>query len=377
MADGPFKNDGVIQDQDASLEEHEDYSEAGGDDNFDRDERYSDLDDPLNALGHTPDDDDMVDSVDPLAGHDDEDDEEEMLAHSASMRVNPGTYLFAIGPPQSGKTTFQSALVHYLLEGEDDEFLATPVTPMPTEAQLLFKNWRRSWKERRFPNRTNVAKPTVITFNVEDLKYRNAPTKFGIIEVSGEDYERAIDPTADAPALPPIIGAYLKHPRVKFIFAFVCMGHKPGDADDLFYDILTHLSEHYPEFENRCRAMIVISNPKSAKKLLADKLNQPVKPGPLNKMQYVATILKKTQRRLLTLPGKYKLAELDVGAMERKVGPSGQEEIRIKRFSHRSAQKIFYWVYAMVAGRSHGPKRINRFLGWLVGEPTKKPPKFD
>lgn len=350
------------------------------DDDHDDDEgAYAAIDGPTDGSGFSnlkPDrDPDFEDDFPlppeqvPATGYDDADG----LEDDREFKVEPGTYVFAIGPPASGKTTFQSMLVQYLLRGAKQRFSTKQILkeddPLAGDSRLILRKWNDAFKRREFPLPTDTTRPSVLRFRVKPIEYQVRPINFGLIEVSGEAYKRVISVDQPGARFPRIIEDHLAHPKVNLVFALVCMGHKLNGADDLFFDILTELTQRNQRFARRCSVLFVISNPKAAKRYLAAHEGLPddaLPPGPLNGKEFVRKLLPMSSQLLLDWKYRYKIAKMHIGDIVEH--PKGSEKYRIKRHDFRDAEKIFGWMYGVFAGRPFGPTRFQRFLADLIGE---------
>jgi hypothetical protein len=303
----------------------------------------------------------------------------------------PCNYIFTVGKAGSGKSTFQSHLLRYLLE--HDEHHAEPDPEFTKDDSTYQKyretvaSWNRRWVNGAFPERTHAGKVVEVRLMVtpikQEYKQRKLPAiPFGFLEISGEDFKTLVQAGEHLPELLPSLDAFLNSSRHTIAIIFVCQGDNMGDDDFLFSQFLEYLDRRVsPQFKDRCNAVLVLANPDKCAHRLADALEREYNFEKLDVEGFVRFFTPQTYRKLKQWGRRAAIAPFSVGDIsEEEVEEGGRTEMikRIIRPSFNDVGLIYDWLYRRFTKyKPRGKTLRQRAAKWLGGfavpKPTTKP----
>lgn len=295
--------------------------------------------------------------------YEDSEDEYERRTQPQNFTVFPGTYLFSVGPVGSGKSTFQSQLMRYFVQSK--KFSIDPIwtqDPLSLDAEVLFKSWRDDWENDAFPQATQIRNPAVLRFRVKAQGFHIKPVTLGIIEVSGEDYNRLVDPNyGDDRKLPDILEAYLSHPDVKLIFSFVCKGGDPRGADRLFSSIINRLMSRNPKFVQNSHSLIVVSDPHTAKIFMHKQGIGPAS-GKFQLDSYIDNFLPDSSTKLLDWKQRARSGQFYIGRL--------RQDNTIVAYDNEDVESFATWIFETVSKKRLQPPLWKRLIQELGDDAT-------
>lgn len=186
----------------------------------------------------------------------------------------PGNYLFTVGLPTRGKSTFQRHLVWYLQRGvAGPEHTLTADTSDPVRLarfEKLLLEWDGEFRSGHFPGATSHQDPpTEITLKVESRSaIPNPDLEFGFFEMSGEVFSQIRE---DIRKQRPVklnaeLEDFLKTSKSNIVFTFLASGMNLEDDDYIFAKFIEHLKKLRGDaFRDRCSIALIISYPEAAK----------------------------------------------------------------------------------------------------------------
>lgn len=279
-----------------------------------------------------------------------------------------GHYIFTVGRPGTGKSTLQSQVLRYLFESREyHSQIKTADESERVEQERLDKllaEWRKCWRDDRFPERTAASRPSEFRFEVAPVQRNNNYITFGFFEVAGEDFETLRRGLSSRPSLLTSLAEFLRNPNCKFVFLLVCIGHEVENDDELFVDFLDYLRENFGErYVKESRVAIVISDPDEASALLAKKRKERGRSGKLDKEAFVREFLPQTAAKLMSWKRSYGLAQFYVGNI--RADENGKEYIEGNSFD--DARALFGWIFEAMTGLKPVPgptlrERVGNFL---------------
>jgi len=291
---------------------------------------------------------------------------------------NPANYIFAVGKPNSGKTTLQGHLLRYLFTGGHHNAEPDPAYMRDKDYfQKVRIEWDHAWRNGLFPERTVAGRPADFRYIVTPLlKKSRKPLPFGFLEISGEDFNELVKPSDRPPQLLPSIHSFLENPHCNLTFLFVCRGNHPTglDGDDLlFSQFLDYLSMRFDRpFKQTCSAALVFADPDACQRRLQQRRAQAQTGGPLDVEGFISAFTPQTATRLHTWKQRASTFPFSVGAVRREPGQRGEEIVRsIIEPDFHDARLLYEWLYQQFTGQSLGPGPVARSLEglkeWLRG----------
>ncbi|KAA6182746.1 GTP-binding protein [Thiohalocapsa marina] len=279
---------------------------------------------------------------------------------SESLHEKAGNYVLTFGFPGSGKTTFHSFLVRYLME--EGPFRSEFVTKndfgeVDYDINRMVTNWKSEWRSGRFPAPTPVGEEHIreLRFDVTPLQGVRIPLQFNLLEVSGETLKEVLPTEHRDPVLARVLFELLSNEKIKFIIILL-LNPAVHDNDDLFVNFLSYMDTNLP-FNIRQRASlgIVVSKPGEALKTLKDLRQGYSHVAELrgkHTEDFVESFAKSTYRIWYDWPDPKKkmISRLYLGEIE---DIKGQK--RLVRPDYQSIEGIFDWMYQQFTGKTLGP----------------------
>ena len=288
-------------------------------------------------------------------------------ARDAPQRAlgGPGNYIFAVGCPGSGKSTFQSHLFRYLATCGD--YLVEPdVEFMRNGAsfQKLRAEWQTTWETGAFPKASDVKQVTEFRYKVTP-QTGHPVIPFGFLEISGEEFKKLITHNDQPRTLQLPIDQFLNNPQIKICFLFVCQGQDWKSDDFLFSEFLSYLSVNLNRnFKDNCSAVLILADPESCQRRLARALNIPEDGRALDVDGFIRHFTPLTVNQLAGWKNRYTIATFSVGRLKERT-VDGKTVRFIAEPAFEDTRVIFNWIYEQFTGRGTGPGTIGKILDWL------------
>ncbi len=278
-------------------------------------------------------------------------------------------YIFTVGRPGSGKSTFQSHLLRYLMT-QGHHRVEPDTEHTASEAfRETFAKWRAQWQSGFFPDRTAAGRPAEFRYKVTPHK-RGYPTiPFGFVEISGEDFEKLMAFDQNMPEFLDSVDDFLNHPNIHLAFFFICQGNDIEQDDNLFGRFLDYLAHHTdrPYAEN-CSAALVLADPLACQRHLAKRLNEPkLRNRPLDIEKFVDEFTPECASRLAGWENRATIATFSVGQVETMALANAEKKPRISKPSFEDAEMIYNWLYRRFTGKRLGQGFRQKTLKWLSG----------
>jgi hypothetical protein len=277
----------------------------------------------------------------------------------------PCNYIFAVGRPGSGKSTFQSHLFRYLLTAGDHvvepdvDFVRTSPAYRKLRAE-----WQEQWDRGQFPTRTLAKRVTEFRYVVKPNSGLPA-IPFGFLEISGEDFVVLSQPSEALPTLLPSLDQFLNNPKVTVAFLFVCQGQDMKGDDFLFSQFLEYLAAHTTRpYKNHSSVALILADPDSCQRRLAKKLKLPDDGRVLDIAAFVDHFTPMTAGLLADWKQRATIATFSVGTIRDRV-IDGKPIPFIADPSFEDTRAIFDWLYEQFTGRSAGPGFWEKTKRWL------------
>jgi len=277
----------------------------------------------------------------------------------------PCNYIFTVGRAGSGKSTFQSHMLRYLLTSGDH--VADPdiehARDNPNFRRMLL-DWQMQWNSGTFPRPNEVKRVTEFRYIVTPNGGQK-PILFGFLEISGEDFKVLVDPTRSPSEILPELSDFLNNPDIKVTFLLICQGEDMNGDDMLFSEFLNYLRVHTRR-TNRLNSSIalILADPVTCQRRLAKRLKVEYRGEPLDADRFVDYFTKQTAARLAAWGDRATIATFSVGKVETRM-VNGEERKIITEPSFEDTRYIFNWLYEQYTGRTVGPGFWNKTMEWL------------
>lgn len=324
-----------------------------------------------------------------------------------------GNYLFTVGLPSRGKSTFQRHLIWYLDKGADpvlgpEHKLVARSTGSEEDLRFgaLKMDWDAEFAQKKFPQATARGRVTEFYFRAHPLLWKQSPPlDFGLYEIAGEHFQEIYSAAreAKAPIVRTEIQSFLESPDQNVVFALLANGLNYDEDDMAFASFLQYLRtspEGQRYYEGKGSLALVIADPPGARQRILTKIALEAAPMPKNDdgrqlwesefPVFVEGLSKKfakeeLQIRFLNTFFSQTIAEIQlwntrvigqadrgnvfffgVGEVEEEAGVT-----RIVREDFRDAKAFYSWMYRRFTGRSLEQKRyfekVVRFFSSLGG----------
>ncbi|MFM9942759.1 MAG: hypothetical protein ACKVP7_25055 [Hyphomicrobiaceae bacterium] len=273
--------------------------------------------------------------------------------------ANHYNYIFTVGRPGSGKTTFQSHLLRYLNSGGDHTLDADPgLSRANVDFRDMFLEWQDQWDRGQFPRRSEVGRPLDFRYIVSPNTDGFPPLPFGFLEISGEDFIQLAKKSKGGkpPELLKSIDEFLNNPRLNIAFLFVCQGQDLKGDDLLFSQFLQYLKDKIGRgFESHCSAVLVIADPETCQERLAHKLGTPdIANETLDIDRFIKHFLPASAAKLARWKHRATIATFSVGTIVDDSDETGQPIKLITEPSFEDAKLIYDWLYHRFTDRRIG-----------------------
>lgn len=285
---------------------------------------------------------------------------------------NVFNYIFTVGRPGSGKTTFQSHMLRYLNSGGEHVVEADPVLAKSNvEFRDLFLEWQDQWDRGHFPRRSEAGRPLdfryIVTPNLDGFP----PIRFGFLEISGEDFiqlaQKAV--AGRPPELLRSIDEFLNNPKVNIAFLFVCQGQDLKGDDLLFSQFLEYVKNGVGrDFQSHCSAALIIADPETCQRRLAHRLKRPeIEDEQLDIDTFIRQFLPSSAARLARWKHRATIATFSVGTIVEGKNAEGKPVPLIADPSFEDAKLIYDWLYHRFTGKRIGVEEgfIPKIREWL------------
>jgi len=289
---------------------------------------------------------------------------------SEDISKKSGNYIFTFGFPGSGKTTFHSFLIRYLME--EGPFNTTFINQnseghVDYDINRMVSSWQSEWREGRFPRATPVGEEQIreLSFKVVPLRGVRTPLEFTILEVSGEMLQTVMPTENNDPMLSRILRELLSNQNINLMLILL-INPDVHDNDTLFLNFMNYMDTNLG-FDIREKAIlgVVISKPVEALKTLKELRSGYDGVAELRGEyceDYVETFARSTYRSWHAWPNPKKkmISRLFIG----DVVFDGSEP-RLFRPHYGSVERIFDWVYFQFTERKLGPTLFQRIFSWI------------
>jgi hypothetical protein len=281
-----------------------------------------------------------------------------------------GNYVFTFGFPASGKTTFHSVLVRYLMQvGPFKTEIKDRTTGLEPnyETNRMITEWMREWRSGRFPKGTPVGDEHIreLSFNVLPLQGERTPLDFTLLEVSGEMLKTVMPDGPNDPTLSDILSQILNNPKINL--TIILLVHPDVHTnDELFMNFMDYLDRKISgDIRKRASLGIVISNPPKALEVLKTYRPEHKSVTDLRGIHvenFLEIFAPTTYRIWLEWPNPKRkmLSRFYIGEIGEVSGKP-----RLIRPDYTSASIVFGWLYTQFTGRVLGPTFLQRALRWL------------
>ena len=277
----------------------------------------------------------------------------------------PGNYIFAVGCPGSGKSTFQSHLFRYLATCGD--YQVEPDVEFVRSGASFHKlraEWQKKWQSGAFPDASDVKQVTEFRYNITPNNGHPA-IPFGFLEISGEEFNKLVREGDKPGTLLPSIDQFLNNPKINICFLFVCQGQDWKGDDFLFSQFLEYLAVNIDRnLKAQCSAVLILADPESCQRRLAKLLNIPDDGRPLDIDGFIERFTPLTAALLTGWKHRATIATFSVGRLKDRT-VDGKIVRYIAEPSFEDTRFIFNWIYTQFTGRGIGPNFVEKVLGFI------------
>jgi len=289
-----------------------------------------------------------------------------------SIEDKKGNYIISFGRPASGKTTFQSFLLYYLMhsgEFKSNLVIEPEKTATGWDAQRLYNRWIEGWQRGEFPTRTDTREDSIreLTLSVTPKVGNKTNLNFSFLEVSGELMEKILPTDESDPILPKTLVRYLENSSITFSILLFINPETAQQDDQLFDNLFTYLDINFPRLRDQISLGVVISKPESS--LAIFKKNCPgYSHHAYLKGDLCEDYLERMTPRLFhTLNSwanqeKIKIMTMSLGEIEYD-SHQGTELLVRKDFN--DVQKTFGWIYKQFSGEALGLTWWQKMFKWI------------
>ena len=281
-----------------------------------------------------------------------------------------GNYILTFGYPQSGKTTFHSFLIRYLMEEGpfSTKFMnRNDDGDVDFDVNRMIDVWRKEWREGRFPKPTPVGEEQIreLSFEVRPLTGVRTPLRFSFLEVSGEMLQTVMPSETQDPSLSRVLRELLENQNIRFIILLL-INPDVYDNDELFTNFLNYLDNNLGfNIRERASLGIVISKPEEALEALK-RLRRGY--GGVHELRgeicedFVEHFAPSSYREWYDWPNPKRkmISRFYLGKIE-----SDGSEPRLVSPDFTSTRNIFAWIYHQATNERLGPGRWRRLLNWF------------
>jgi len=279
------------------------------------------------------------------------------LPSREELEARSGNYILSFGFAGAGKSSFQSHLARWILEGRD--FIPHVAKTDANDASTRLINiWREDWRSNRFPDSTIPGERNVTELRLKATPNsgQKTPVVFSFLEISGEDLESVI-PKDGAATMLGSLRAFITNPKISpMMIFFVDPDH--DDNDTMFFNLLDYLEANFkrPVIE-RLSLLVLIPKPKTA---LANMRQSPKCRAEYNGLEhieelnnelvelYLETFLPSAYSRIKVWKGEWQHARFCIG------DPVPGRETHFENMSFVDISKIFSWIYTRFTGKKLG-----------------------
>jgi hypothetical protein len=276
-----------------------------------------------------------------------------------------GNLIFTFGFPASGKTTFHSFLMRYLLDFgpfQTDIVSENDDGEIEFEINRMITAWKRDWREGRFPAPTPMGAHEIreLRFRTTPLTGVKTPLSFSFLEVSGEMMRTVLPTQARDPVLTEVLSQVLSNEKIRLIILLM-ISPDVHENDELFMNFVSFVeSKLGVDIRARSSLGLIVSKPASAleylKKYRSGYHDEPELKGELCEV-FIREFAPATYRIYYNWPNSKRkmISRFYVGETELRT-----HETRLVRPDYRSAEVIFAWLYEQFTGRKLGPTLLQR-----------------
>ncbi len=288
----------------------------------------------------------------------------------ADLTSRVGNYIFTFGFPGSGKTTFHSTLMRYLMErGPFRTEISVDSDSGMTDWDTvrLINDWKTAWREGLLATANPVGEDQIRehSFSVVPLEGIRTTLNFSFLEVSGEMLQTVMPNELVDPELSRILRAFLENPKLRLVLLLMINPDVPQN-DELFVNFLTFIDKTFgPGFRDRVSLGIIVSKPEQALRELK-RLRQGYKMVDRLAGEYCESFVEEFAPTTYRIwddwpnPDRTMITSLYIGEMEQR-----GSEWRLVSPNFESIEKIFGWVYFQFTREKLGPTRWQRLITWL------------
>lgn len=289
---------------------------------------------------------------------------------SEDISKKQGNYIFTFGFPGSGKTTFHSFLIRYLMQVgpfKTEPLSRTHNGDTDYDAMRVVTKWMSEWQEGRFPEPTPIGEDEIreLTFEVQPLQGIRTPLEFTFLEVSGEMLQTVMPTEYQDPALSRVIRQLLENRNINLIM-FLLLNPEVHNNDALFFNFMNYMDKNLGfDIRERTSLGIIVSKPEEALSTLK-RLRSGFEAVAEIRGDYTEDFIEAFAPSTYRIwydwpnPKKKMLARIYIGEIKR----DGQKP-RLIRPDFGSVERIFAWMYFQFTGRKLGPTLWQRMIRWI------------
>ena len=192
--------------------------------------------------------------------------------HLAKVDISKrrGNYILAIGLPESGKTTLQSFMTYFLTVGNDFNASLDVVernNDINNQAQFLFTEWLKKWKNGEFPDSTPVGEDEIREIRLDVQNKQNKKQKFNLsfLEISGENFSSIVPDRNQVPTLFNRLRDFITNSKINLNIVLVLKPNsdtRAGIDDLLFANFFVFVKNQLKlTISDRCGLIILVPNP--------------------------------------------------------------------------------------------------------------------
>ena len=272
--------------------------------------------------------------------------------------------IITIGQPGSGKTTFQSFLLRYLME---ETKLANMNISENGERHMMNNNlrdWTEMWRAGRLPSANSLGDIKTLRWELLPADKKKPELDFSFLEVAGEDLKTVEETDSnDVPKLPEEVRDFIDTSEANSrLFVLICDGSNPHVSDQLATATLEYLSAYFDEKSKKIPILILLSKPILARNLWESETKKAL-PGnsenfPANFVgKYMSLTIAQMQKMGLDyfvkplFIGKIQLADPLVVGEAREEGNKNAGVSTLAKPDFEDIGKIFLWIYEMGTGK--------------------------
>ncbi len=285
------------------------------------------------------------------------------------LEQTEGNYIFSVGFPGSGKTTFQWMMMRYLME--EGPFKPEIVEPQRSDrsndwsGRRLIHDWKDQWRSGRLPESTSEDAREIreVRVSVSTTSGKSLKVDFSFLEMSGVLLSRVLPARSGPPKLAPLLDAYLKNTDLNLAVVFLLNPDEERN-DHLFSTFLAYLRNKFPDRLEKMSLAVVLAKPYEALERLNreksgrqyEELDEDALYACMNRFcgeTHQIWDQWPDQRRIF-------LGPLYLGDIKDKEG-----EPSLPEPDFGDTEEIFFWLFEQFNGKRPGPTLWQKVMGNL------------